>query len=290
VLPAVEPLALPVVELLELVSRGELISLELEVDRCNELSLALRPLARRLFFIMPCLLQSHLHLSSAPIVVSDEEATFRSDDVDEETEPEVLVSAEDEVLERGIFLSLEVVESFGIVLSVDEDVLGNDLSVDDGVLGIDLSVDDGVLGIDLSVEDGGVAVVVSFVVLLLLEVLVLGFGRSSRVWASAAGAARASARIDVAASFIGASRRGSLLDDHGGDDSAEGQRTTPRWARPPRGRASPRSAGAASRAALPRSKLCLPWAYAEKLEPQPQVCLAFGFLKENPLCPNCPST
>ena len=278
-LPAVEPLALPVVELLELVSRGELISLELEVDRCNELSLALRPLARRLFFIMPCLLQSHLHLSSAPIVVSDEEATFRSDDVDEETEPEVLVSAEDEVLERGIFLSLEVVESFGIVLSVDEDVLGNDLSVDDGVLGIDLSV-----------EDGGVAVVVSFVVLLLLEVLVLGFGRSSRVWASAAGAARASARIDVAASFIGASRRGSLLDDHGGDDSAEGQRTTPRWARPPRGRASPRSAGAASRAALPRSKLCLPWAYAEKLEPQPQVCLAFGFLKENPLCPNCPST
>ena len=274
-----EPLALPVVELLELVSRGELISLELEVDRCNELSLALRPLARRLFFIMPCLLQSHLHLSSAPIVVSDEEATFRSDDVDEETEPEVLVSAEDEVLERGIFLSLEVVESFGIVLSVDEDVLGNDLSVDDGVLGIDLSV-----------EDGGVAVVVSFVVLLLLEVLVLGFGRSSRVWASAAGAARASARIDVAASFIGASRRGSLLDDHGGDDSAEGQRTTPRWARPPRGRASPRSAGAASRAALPRSKLCLPWAYAEKLEPQPQVCLAFGFLKENPLCPNCPST
>ena len=278
-LPAVEPLALPVVELLELVSCGELISLELEVDRCNELSLALRPLARRLFFIMPCLLQSHLHLSSAPIVVSDEEATFRSDDVDEETEPEVLVSAEDEVLERGIFLSLEVVESFGIVLSVDEDVLGNDLSVDDGVLGIDLSV-----------EDGGVAVVVSFVVLLLLEVLVLGFGRSSRVWASAAGAARASARIDVAASFIGASRRGSLLDDHGGDDSAEGQRTTPRWARPPRGRASPRSAGAASRAALPRSKLCLPWAYAEKLEPQPQVCLAFGFLKENPLCPNCPST
>ena len=27
-----------------------------------------------------------------------------------------------------------------------------------------------------------------------------------------------------------------------------------------------------------------------KLEPQPQVCLAFGFLKLNPLCPNCPST
>ena len=29
---------------------------------------------------------------------------------------------------------------------------------------------------------------------------------------------------------------------------------------------------------------------AEKLEPQPQVCFAFGFLNENPLCPNWPST
>jgi hypothetical protein len=25
---------------------------------------------------------------------------------------------------------------------------------------------------------------------------------------------------------------------------------------------------------------------AEKLDPQPQVCFAFGFLNENPLCPN----
>ena len=31
-------------------------------------------------------------------------------------------------------------------------------------------------------------------------------------------------------------------------------------------------------------------AYALKLEPQPHVCLAFGFLKLNPLCPNWPST
>jgi hypothetical protein len=29
---------------------------------------------------------------------------------------------------------------------------------------------------------------------------------------------------------------------------------------------------------------------AEKLDPHPQVCFAFGFLKENPLWPNCPST
>src|SRR2546422_1245093 len=31
-------------------------------------------------------------------------------------------------------------------------------------------------------------------------------------------------------------------------------------------------------------------AYALKLDPQPQVCFAFGFLKLNPLWPNCPST
>src|SRR5205085_9767113 len=30
--------------------------------------------------------------------------------------------------------------------------------------------------------------------------------------------------------------------------------------------------------------------YAEKLDPQPHVCLAFGFLKAKPLWPNCPST
>jgi hypothetical protein len=30
--------------------------------------------------------------------------------------------------------------------------------------------------------------------------------------------------------------------------------------------------------------------YAEKDEPHPQVCFAFGFLNENPLCPNWPST
>ena len=30
--------------------------------------------------------------------------------------------------------------------------------------------------------------------------------------------------------------------------------------------------------------------YAEKLEPQPQVCLALGFLNEKPDCPNWPST
>jgi hypothetical protein len=205
VVERVEPVALPVVELLEL-SRGELRSVELEPERCIELSLELRPLARRFDFIMFCLLQSHLHLSSLPIVVSDEEATLRSVVVVDE--PEVLVSADDEVLERGIFLSVAEVVSFGIVLSVDEDV-----DVDEDVLGIDLSVvdvDDDVLGIDLSVEDGGVAVVVSFLVLscvvLLLGVLELGFDRSW-VWANAAGAARARARIDVAASFIGASRR-----------------------------------------------------------------------------------
>src|SRR5712691_11777700 len=31
-------------------------------------------------------------------------------------------------------------------------------------------------------------------------------------------------------------------------------------------------------------------AYAEKLDPQPHVCLALGFLKAKPLCPNWPST
>ena len=36
-------------------------------------------------------------------------------------------------------------------------------------------------------------------------------------------------------------------------------------------------------------KVSLP-GQAEKLDPQPQVCFAFGFLKENPLWPNCPST
>ena len=34
----------------------------------------------------------------------------------------------------------------------------------------------------------------------------------------------------------------------------------------------------------------VPLAYAENEEPHPHVCLAFGFLKLNPLCPNWPST
>jgi len=109
--PPAPPVVEPVVELLEPVvllaapdallsragSRGVLVSLELGLR--IELSVALRPLARRFDFIfVPCWLQSHLHLSSLPIV-SVEAATLRS---------EVLVLAE--------------APACGIVLSVGEAV------------------------------------------------------------------------------------------------------------------------------------------------------------------------
>ncbi|TMB03696.1 MAG: hypothetical protein E6J64_14345 [Deltaproteobacteria bacterium] len=133
-LPVVEPVALPVaepvVELLEPVvpvaepdallsrsrSRGAFVSLE-EVDFRIELSVALRPLARRFVFIFaPCWLQSHLHLSSLA-VVSVEAATLRSevvadDEVDSEPRSEVLLPAEVPVW--GIVLSVgDAVSFFG---------------------------------------------------------------------------------------------------------------------------------------------------------------------------------
>jgi hypothetical protein len=81
-----------------------------------------------------------------------------------------------------------------------------------------LSVEVPAFGIVLSGGEG-----MSFFVALVVEL-----GRSSVVCAIAAGAARASARIEVAASFIGASVRVAMLPGHGGDDLPEGQRTTPR--------------------------------------------------------------
>jgi hypothetical protein len=207
-------------------SRGALVSVEL--GRRAELSVALRPEARRFDFIAPCLLQSHLHSLSLPIV-SEDEATLRSD----------VVACDEVDIDPRSDVLLPVVELPGIVLS------------------------------------GGEAV--SF-----FGDMVVELGRSSVVCASTAGAARASARIEVAASFIGASVRVAMLTDHGGDDLPEGQRTTPRqgpWAHERSG--APQQHRSARLAAAGQ---------AEKLDPHPQVCLAFGFLNENPLCPNCPST
>ena len=203
--PLVPPVAEPVVELLDPVvllvepdalvsrssSRGAFVSVEL--GRRIELSVPLRPLARRLdfvFIVAPCWLQSQLHLSSLAVVsvfalVSVDEATLRSevvadDEVESDPRSEVLVPAE--------------VPACGIVLSVGE--------------------------------------AVSFFVDWVVEL-----GRSSVVCADTAGAASARARIEVAASFIGASVRVSMLTGHGGDDLLEGQRTTPRHAPPAPGRA-----------------------------------------------------
>src|SRR5467141_1006994 len=186
VLPALEP----VVELLEPVvlvaeplalvsrsrSRGAAVSVEL--GRRIELSGALRPLAPRfdLILVVPCWLQSHLHLSS--VVASVDALMLRSlvvadEEVDKEPRSEVLLPL--------------AVPAWGCVLS------------------------------------GGDAV--SFFVDMVVEL-----GRSSVVCAVTAGAASARARIEVAASFIGASVRVVMLPDHGGDDLPEGQRTTPRQA------------------------------------------------------------
>jgi hypothetical protein len=177
-------------------SRGALVSVELGLRA--ELSVALRPEARRFDFVAPCLLQSHLHSLSFP-VVSEDDATLRSGAV---------VDDEVDIDPRSDVLPLVVeVPACGIVLS------------------------------------GGEAV--SF-----LGDVVVELGRSSVVCASTAGAARASARIEVAASFIGASVRVAMLTDHGGDDLPEVQRTTPRqtpWA--------PDRPAAAARAA---AVLCFP--------------------------------
>ena len=184
-LPVVEP----VVELLEPVvllaepdallsrprSRGALVSLELVLGLRIELSVALRPLARRFDLIfVPCWLQSHLHLSSFPIVSVDE-TTLRS---------EALVLAE--------------APAWGIVLSVGDAV---SLFVD-GVVDRSEVVVDEVLpavapacGIVLSVGEA-VSFFVDCVVVL---------GRSSVVCAVTAGAASARARIELETSFICAS-------------------------------------------------------------------------------------
>lgn len=189
--PVVLPAAGPAVELLEPVvlvaeplalvsrsrSRGAAVSVEL--GRRIELSGALRPLAPRfdLILVVPCWLQSHLHLSS--VVASVDALMLRSlvfadEEVDKEPRSEVLLPV--------------AVPAWGCVLS------------------------------------GGDAV--SFFVDMVVEL-----GRSSVVCAVTAGAASARARIEVAASFIGASVRVVMLPDHGGDDLPEGQRTTPRRAK-----------------------------------------------------------
>jgi hypothetical protein len=189
--PLVPPVVEPAVELLESVvllaepdallsrptSRGVLVSLELGLR--IELSVEPRPLARRFDFIfVPCWLQSHLHLSSLPIV-SVEDAMLRS---------EVLVLAE--------------APAWGIVLSVGDAV---SLFADGVVAGDEVDSDPRsevllpavvpACGIVLSVGEA-VSFFVDWVVVL---------GRSSVVCAVTAGAASARARIEVAASFICAS-------------------------------------------------------------------------------------
>jgi len=278
--PPAPPVVEPVVELLEPVvllaepaallsragSRGVLVSLELGLR--IELSVALRPLARRFDFIfVPCWLQSHLHLSSLPIV-SVEAATLRS---------EVLVLAEAPAC--GIVLSVgEAVSLFadGVVEVVPDDEVDSDPRSE-----VLLPAVVPACGIVLSVGE-----LVSFFV-----DCVVVLGRSSVVCAVTAGAASARARIEVAASFIGASILGVNAHRTWWRRLAGGTTHGPSAGEPARKLAGPEAnEGGRADALLPRqsSRMCA--GYAEKLEPQPQVCLAFGFLKENPLCPNCPST
>jgi len=129
--------------------RGGLMS-DGEEGRRIELSLSVRPLARRFdFIIAPCLLQSHSQFLSFAIL--SEDATSR------------LVAVDDELLDieprSEVLLSVEV-PAFGIAWPG-----------------------------------------MSFLVALLVEL-----GRSSVVCAIAAGAASASDKIEVATSFIVASR------------------------------------------------------------------------------------
>jgi hypothetical protein len=190
-----EPLVPPVVELLESVvllaapdvllsrpsSRGVLVSLE--VGLRIELSVGLRPLARRFDLIfVPSWLQSHLHLSSFPIV-SVEDAM-----------PPVRVEAP----AWGIVLSVGDAVSLLVDALVESEVLVDDEVDIDPRSDVLLPAVAPACGIVLSVGEA-----VSFFVDCVVEL-----GRSSVVCADTAGAASASARIEVAASFIGCLRQG----------------------------------------------------------------------------------
>src|SRR5205085_12419749 len=159
---------------------------------------------------------------------------------------------------------------------VDAPTLGSVVLVEDDVLPV------GARGVPLSLS---VVEVLSLLVVLLpvfgFVAVVLLLERSVPVCAIAAGAARAIARTAVETSFIGyPPLSGLALCGHSGDDSPEGQRTTLRSVCTAPGQASAEAnEGGELKALLPRKT---PGAVrqAEKLEPQPQVCFAFGFLNE----------
>jgi hypothetical protein len=130
------------------------------------------------------------------------------------------------------------------------------------------------------------------------------------LWARAAGAATARARAAIAKTFIDASSGCSCgprrvatrhaADNERGHGEVRGRPDAPptggRQHGPARNRIRRRSARGRSAQGTSPSFRCTngrqPAArdQAEKLDPQPQVCFALGFLKEKPLCPNCPST
>ena len=118
--------------------------------------------------------------------------------------------------------------------------------------------------------------------LVVVAVLSLCPGLAS-VWARAANAARANARAAIPMIFIEPPR---LFAGDSGDSRSGIQPTTARRAAR---RGEQRRLSAARRDHSP-IRFSVPAIYALKLEPHPQVCLAFGFLKLNPLWPNWPST
>ena len=176
--PEADPLVLPVpvtVPELEPVvsrprSRGAFASVDVE---CRDDSVALRPLARFRDFIEPWTwLQSHMQSLpslSLPIIWFDD------------------------VSRLEVEVPIEAVSR--LVLLVDDLV---PVVADDEVLPVD-----GVVALLLSVVDLLSLPVVLVLGLVVLLVPLLGFARSLPVCAIAAGAARASARIAVGASFMG---------------------------------------------------------------------------------------
>jgi hypothetical protein len=110
--------------------------------------------------------------------------------------------------------------------------------------------------------------------------------------ARALGAASARARTDNAMNLIRCLRVGCVVYAKGGDHASHKQCTTPRGAVRGTSRRGPEASKHEEPAPGDRlfEKNLGDASYAEKEDPQPQVCFAFGFLNENPLCPNCPST
>jgi len=151
---------------------------------------------------------------------------------------------------------------------------------------------------DLSELDDELSLFVFALSDLLSEVLLeLGVELELVSWlcARTPGAASARARTDSAINLIRCLHMGVCVYAKVGDAASRKQRTTPREEARETDELAPEGPkheepGPLVRHPALRAKTGVWKGYAENDEPHPQVCFAFGFLNENPLCPNWPST